>query len=92
MTYFGASLQYALVWRVSDLISDDHGLRIEDVVFVTHSHLDVLAPQLSSHPVETIKLIHITSHISKTRGTRENLEFIGRDDYDSLLLLEDLVN
>ena len=91
MTYLGASLQYALVWRVSELISNDHGLHIEDVIFITYSHQHVLAPQLFLHSTDSIQLVHITSRSSKTRGSRGKLEFVGRDDSDSLQLLLDLI-
>mgnify|MGYP000134237448 CR=1 FL=1 len=90
MTYLRASLQYALVWRVSELISDDHGLRAEDVVFVTDSHKHILAPQLSLRSLDTIELVHVISRSSKTRESRGKTEFLGRDDSDSLQLLTDL--
>ena len=92
MTYLGAALQYALVWRISELISDEHGLRTEDVAYVASTNEHILAPQLSSHMFPTIRMVQIISRSSKTRASRGKFEFIRRDDPDSDQLVQDLMS
>lgn len=92
MTYLGAVLQYALVWRVSELIGDEHGLRTEDVAYVSDTNEHVLAPQLSSHMFPTIRMVQVISRSSKTRASRGKSEFISRDDPDSDQLVQDLMS
>lgn len=92
MTYLGAALLYALVWRISELISDEHGLLTEDVIYVTTANEHILAPQLSLHMFPTVKLIQVISRSSKTRASRGKTEFIGREDPDSDQLVSDLMS
>ena len=91
MTYIGASLQYALVWRVSEVLSDEHGLLTEDVAFITFEHQHILAPQLADISSNSIRLVQIISRSSKTRGSRGKTEFISRSDSDSNQLVDDLI-
>jgi len=92
MTYLGAALQYALVWRISELISDEHGLLTEDVVYVTSTNEHVLAPQLSFHMFSSVKMIQVISRSSKTRASRGKTEVICREDPDSDQLVLDLMS